>query len=151
MLAVPIDPNLMKVLSHVLHFPEKKMKRVVELVRTYRFSTDSAVQQEILTVLAELLTQDVVLNKALTDLNLDDTVDVESARKVASYRRGVGANIRTFRQECGLTQVQLAEKAGLPQSHISRLEKGVHAATAETIRRIAVALNKEMGEIDPAY
>lgn len=146
-----IDPNLLKVLDHVLRFPEKKINRVVELWNMYRFATDAVTQQEILSILAELLTQGVAFKASSAPAALDDTVDVEAARKVLAYRQQVGSRIRTCRLKRGLTQDQLSEKAGLPQSHVCRLEKGRHAATTETIRRIASALEVEMGELDPAY
>ena len=39
-----------------------------------------------------------------------------------------------------MTQAQLAEKAGLQRTHISRIEAGKYAVTLETIQAIAEAL-----------
>ena len=50
-----------------------------------------------------------------------------------------------------MTQVELEEKSGLAQSHISRLEAGKHAPTRTTIDRIAKALNVRPSDIDLLY
>ena len=51
--------------------------------------------------------------------------------------------IRT-RLEEGLTQKQLSEKAGIRQSNISRIEKGVCVPTLKTLENIAKALGKHV-------
>jgi DNA-binding XRE family transcriptional regulator len=52
----------------------------------------------------------------------------------------VSRKIRDLRLSSELTQEQLAEKAGLPQSHICRLELGQHSPNAITLEKIARAL-----------
>jgi HTH-type transcriptional regulator/antitoxin HipB len=84
-------------------------------------------------------------------IDVDSTVDPEAMRKVESYRKSVGARIRAERKRQKMTQDTLAEISGLPQSHICRLEQGKHAATEDTISRIANALGVDSGEIDPAF
>ena len=56
----------------------------------------------------------------------------------------VGRRIRQLRKARGLTQLQLADLAGLPQSQISQIESGVRRGSAiqlEAARSIAFALN----------
>lgn len=62
----------------------------------------------------------------------------------------VSERIREARSEAGLTQDELAEKSGLPQSHISRLESGKHSPTAKTLEKIAEALGISMSRFDPS-
>src|SRR5262249_30846685 len=62
----------------------------------------------------------------------------------------VSERIRGFRTEAGLTQTQLAEKSGLPQSHISRLENGQHSPSRATLERIAAALGRPVSDFDPS-
>lgn len=50
-------------------------------------------------------------------------------------------NVRGRRRELHMTQVQLATKAGLPQSVISRVENGNLAISLESLAKIATALN----------
>lgn len=62
----------------------------------------------------------------------------------------VGAQIRKFRKEAGLTQHQLSEKADLPQSHVSVLERGKHSPSHKTLSKIAEALGIELHTLDPS-
>ncbi len=58
--------------------------------------------------------------------------------------------LKTARRIAGLTQQQLAEKAGVDDSLISRLERGDRkTASYESIVRIARALNVEPEELFP--
>ena len=52
--------------------------------------------------------------------------------------------LRAVRNWQGLTQAEVAEKAGLTQGYLSDLESGKREGTAQTLRMIAKAL-----EIDP--
>lgn len=56
--------------------------------------------------------------------------------------------IREFREELKLSQVQLAEKAGVSRTIISGLECGtISVTTTDTLQKIAGALNKKVSEI----
>ena len=46
------------------------------------------------------------------------------------------------RLECHMTQKELAEKTGIRQSNISRIESGSSSPTIETLSRIASGLGK---------
>ena len=48
------------------------------------------------------------------------------------------------RQESQMTQKDLAEKTGIRQSNISRIESGVSSPTVETLARIASRLGKQL-------
>ena len=61
----------------------------------------------------------------------------------------VGEKIKELRKAAKLTQSQLEEKTGLPQSHISRLENGEHSPSFATLEKIANALGIPVSEIDP--
>ncbi len=52
--------------------------------------------------------------------------------------------IKKAREEQHITQKELAEKTGLKQSNISRLESGEYNPSVAFLRRIAKALNKEL-------
>ena len=56
-------------------------------------------------------------------------------------RRTVGGNVRTFREERGLSQEELAFKAGLHRTYVSGVERGVRNPTILVIERLAKALN----------
>lgn len=52
-----------------------------------------------------------------------------------------GQRLRELRKKRGFTQVQLAEGTGVPQNHISSMERGTIQPTIGTMIRLAVALN----------
>ena len=64
-------------------------------------------------------------------------------------RERIGKRIAILRKMAGLTQEQLAEKAGLQRTHVGRIEAGKYAVTLETIQAIAEALGMTVDIIDP--
>ena len=62
----------------------------------------------------------------------------------------VGGKIKELRKKFNLTQEKLAELAGIPQSHVSRLENGKHSPSHVTIEKLATALGVEASELDPS-
>jgi transcriptional regulator with XRE-family HTH domain len=56
----------------------------------------------------------------------------------------VGEIVSTARQRAGLTQAELAERAGTTQSAIARLESNQASPTFATIKRIAAAAGCEV-------
>ncbi len=52
--------------------------------------------------------------------------------------------IVALREQAGLTQVELAERTGISQADISRIERGATSPTAKTLQRIAEALNADV-------
>jgi transcriptional regulator with XRE-family HTH domain len=59
----------------------------------------------------------------------------------AEENPNIGANIRRFRLMSGLTQTELAEKAGLTQDTVSAAETSRHAPRPGTMRKLARALD----------
>ncbi|NHL85625.1 XRE family transcriptional regulator [Lactobacillus helveticus] len=47
------------------------------------------------------------------------------------------------REDAGLTQRELAEKAGVPQSTVARIERG-NSTSTKTLSKLASAMNKTM-------
>jgi len=62
----------------------------------------------------------------------------------------ISTRIKACRKAAKLTQDELAEKSGLPQSHISRLEAGRHSPSRVTLEKIAKALDIPLGTFDPS-
>ena len=59
------------------------------------------------------------------------------------------AEIDAAKEMQGLTQEQLADKAGIQRTHLGRIEGGKYAVTLETIQAIAEALGMTVDIIDP--
>ena len=74
----------------------------------------------------------------------------KQSNELQSWLDFVSARIREARTKAGLTQTQLAKSAGLPQSHISRLEKGKHSPSHLTLQKIAKALSIPIHQLDPS-
>ena len=55
-------------------------------------------------------------------------------------RRRMGERIRQLRTERGISQVELAERAGLIQPHVVRIEQGRYSVGLDTLQAIAKAL-----------
>lgn len=68
----------------------------------------------------------------------------------------LGAAVRRVRQVRGLDQQQLAEKAGIARSHLSRIETGVNKPSLDVLLAIASSLSVPLtililfAENDPA-
>lgn len=56
----------------------------------------------------------------------------------------LAAQIRDIRTVQRLTQKEIAQKAKMPQSVVSRIESGEHSISLETLDRIAKALKKQI-------
>jgi transcriptional regulator with XRE-family HTH domain len=65
-------------------------------------------------------------------------------------RDRIGQRIADLRKLAGMSQEQLAAKAGLQRTHISRIEAGKYAVTLETVQAIAEALVMTVDIIAPA-
>lgn len=130
----------------------EKQERCYRLWQMMKDANSSEDRSEIASAILE------IAHPALIDLpwkpgavgDMNEGVSKESLKKLVSYRKKLGARVKTRREKLGLTQVQLAEKSKLPQSHISRIEKGKHASTDITIQRLADALDTSPGKLDPA-
>ena len=101
-------------------------------------------------------------SRAIREILFPDSLKVELEKeffeedpavrhKLDRYRAMVGAEIKKRREQLGMTQDQLAEKAGLPQSHVSRLERGKHVPTHVTMERLAAALDTSASQLDPGF
>ena len=63
-------------------------------------------------------------------------------------RDRIGQRIAALRKLAGMSQEQLALRAGLQRTHISRIEAGKYAVTLETIQAIAEALYMTVDIVD---
>ena len=59
-------------------------------------------------------------------------------------RKRIGLRIKNLRKEQGLTLFQLAEKTGLNQHNLSRVESGKHSTGQDILSTIATALGKRL-------
>ncbi|MGA7982054.1 MAG: helix-turn-helix transcriptional regulator [Chromatiaceae bacterium] len=62
-------------------------------------------------------------------------------------RIDIAANVRRLRKSQGLTQVGLAERSGLCQSWVSRLERRAENPSIATLKRLAIGLQVEVRDL----
>jgi transcriptional regulator with XRE-family HTH domain len=55
-------------------------------------------------------------------------------------RRRVGANVRQIREGQGISQEELADRAGIHRTYISGVERGIRNPTVTVLEKIAKAL-----------
>lgn len=56
-------------------------------------------------------------------------------------------NVRALRQEAGLSQAELADRVGVSQTWISRLELGQGNPTLSTLNRLAEAFDVRIADL----
>ena len=62
----------------------------------------------------------------------------------------ISKKVHKTRKDAGLTQIQLAERSGLPQSHVSRIESGKLSPSRATLEKIAKGIGCSIGQLDPS-
>ena len=63
-------------------------------------------------------------------------------------RQRIGQDIAQLRKEKGMTQQDLADRAGLLRNHVCRIEKGKFSVGFDHLSSIAEALGKKVVFID---
>jgi transcriptional regulator with XRE-family HTH domain len=56
-------------------------------------------------------------------------------------------NLKTLRQAKGMSQEELAHRAGIDRTYISSLERSVYSASIEVVDRLASALDVEAADL----
>ena len=84
-------------------------------------------------------------------LALRALVDRRSAREVeelAQRSQGLlGSRLRAIRERCQLTQNELAERSGIPQSSLSKIEAGEREPRLQTLKKYAGGLGLELSQL----
>ncbi|MGL4423482.1 MAG: helix-turn-helix domain-containing protein [Gemmataceae bacterium] len=139
LLAIMVIENRLKTL------PKEDSEAIYELIReTARAETDSdrrAIRRAILEILDQQPLRTVPLSPH----------DGDAALGLRKWSEGVGRKVREQRDSKGWTQALLAEKAGLPQPHVSRIETGEISPTHKTLVKIAAALEIPVTLFDPCF
>ena len=73
----------------------------------------------------------------------------EKEQQRQQMRERIGARVKALRLMAGLSQDELAGRAGLQRTHIGRIEGGKYSVNIETLQAIAEALGMTVDIIDP--
>jgi DNA-binding XRE family transcriptional regulator len=130
-------------IDRIGQLPVKDRNDLFELLQEWRTVNGAKERQFI-----ESAMQEIVARPDISTTKIDATPPpIEGKRK--SWAVHVGKQMRKLREDLGMTQSAIAEKTGIPQSHISRLENGEHSANRGTLDKIAEALEVPVSQLDP--
>ena len=62
-------------------------------------------------------------------------------------QRRIAVNVKRVRKEQGLSQEELADRAGVHRTYVSQIERGVKNATFVSLDKIAQALGTPLAEL----
>lgn len=68
----------------------------------------------------------------------------EKAILKKNFNVRIGQRIAELRKEAGMSQAQLAERAGIQRTHLTRIEQGQYEVTGWVLQTIAEALGLTM-------
>jgi DNA-binding transcriptional regulator YiaG len=149
-------PNITVLVEGLFSFVVKGARRVVQLsdqdlVTLKRLMVAFANAKE--TARGEIM--ETIFELVLPEDMIGDVAASEpkggKANEAAPSHVFVGGEIRKRRKKLGLSQKELAERVGIPQTHVSRLETGKHAPTHVTVERLAKALKTAPHKLDSGY
>jgi transcriptional regulator with XRE-family HTH domain len=72
---------------------------------------------------------------------------MKKRRSTADIRERFGFAVKGRREELGLTQEDLADKAGIHRTYLSDIERGSRNVSLINIERVAAALSMLMSEL----
>lgn len=122
--------------------PKADRDDLFELLQAWRVAETEEERQSINAAMEEVLAQAPIVVLPLPDAS------VKSPRE-QPWCEHIGKKVREIRNEKGMSQQQLAEAAGLTQSHISRIENAEHRPNHFTLDKIARAFGLDVGQLDP--
>lgn len=128
------------VVDRIRRLPKEDRDDLYELLNELPGADCEEEQENIVAAMREILDQASVASMPLS---------AEPSSRLQNWMEYVGGKIKKLREERGWTQIELSEKSGLPQSHICRIEKGVHSPTRMTLEKLASAFEIDVGQLDP--
>lgn len=137
-LALPV------ILDRINRLTKEDRDSLLELVRELPNIKSKEDMAETVATMREIIEQ-----RPGAAVQMDISDDSSRPANLAKWLDYVSRKIRDTRAEVGMTQEQLSEKSGLPQSHISRIETGKLSPAHRTLERIAQALGKPVTIFDP--
>jgi DNA-binding XRE family transcriptional regulator len=133
------------VMERIKSLPQEDRDDLFELAMEIPKAETDEECESLLTAMLEILEQE-----PLRLIEVDPAETFRPGKGLQKWIDWVSKRIRALREQAGLTQAELAERTGLPQSHISRLENAQHSPSRKTLEKIAAGLRVELKEIDPS-
>ena len=143
-----LNPEERAILDRILRLRLSQQTRILQLVGLYQEAASEQEGVEIAEALAEILFRDP---ESLTATTIEGERSKDAGKALGKHRKYVGGQIRKRRRQLKMSQEELAKRAGIPQSHVCRLETGKHAPTYVTIERLAKAMRVKPSQLDPGF
>lgn len=135
------------VVERIRSLPKEDRDDLFELVKDLRKANDDEEMNSIFVAMQEILDQRPMTVVATNPQHPDSSHTSPAFAKWANF---IGKRIKDAREASGMTQEELSAASGLPQSHISRLERCKHSPSHVTIEKIAAALGIKASDLDPS-
>ncbi|MEX0818291.1 MAG: helix-turn-helix transcriptional regulator [Pirellulaceae bacterium] len=139
----PVTIALAVLVDRIKTLPKDDREDLYELSHIVFSSESEEERQSAANAMREILRQE---SGKASELELPSDPEGE----LSGWLEWISGRILEARKSAGLTQEQLAENAGLTQSHISRLEAKQHSPSSTTIEKIAKALDLSPSHFDPS-
>jgi DNA-binding XRE family transcriptional regulator len=133
------------IVERVSRLSAEDQQDLYELVKSLGGERDPEAMEAIRVAMREILDQEP---SGVQGMSL--TQSPQRTEKLQKWVDWVADKVRALRKAAGMTQEELAEKTGLPQSHISRIESARLSASRITLEKIANALGRSISEFDPS-
>jgi DNA-binding XRE family transcriptional regulator len=129
------------VVSRMVQLDEQDQRDLFECVKDLSTIKTPEDAQETMKTILEILEPKRKTNslKSLEEMGTGRSRDNYQAWLVF-----ISKKLRDCREQKNMTQDDVARAAGLPQSHISRLERGMHSPSRKTLQKIAEALHVDV-------
>jgi ribosome-binding protein aMBF1 (putative translation factor) len=141
----PITIALAVLVDRIRRLPTEDRNDLFELVQELSKAESDEDIDGIYLSMREILAQEVPKARPL-DLASDEEPE-PGLRKWIDF---ISTRVRSAREAAGMTQVELAERSGLPQSHISRIENGKLSPSRATLEKLARGLDRPLSDLDPS-
>ena len=132
------------VMDRVSRLNKHDQNDLFRLANARPLAKTEAEQEAIYGAMLEIFEQDSGSARAMPQSSVD------AGQKLAKWKRHVADRVKELRAAAKLTQEDLARKADLPQSHVSRIEQAHLTPSSKTIDKLATALGVEPDKIDPS-
>ena len=141
--------QLSAIVRLIFNAKREDLRAVARLLQIIAETESSAEREGLFDLLSEVFSR---TGSKLIDLDdAQGSLAPDKRKRSERFQRSVGTAVRMRREDLGWTQRKLSEETGLPQSHISRIERGKLAATGYTIAKLAKALGVRRCDLDPGY
>lgn len=129
-------------IERIRSLPEDDRRDLFELVKVLFTAEDREEVDSAAEAMVEILDQ--------SSVRVMRQNEVKPGRELDGWVTFVSDRIRELRRAANMTQEELAKASGLPQSHISRLERREHSPSFATLEKLATGLGVPVSDLDPS-